>query len=390
MNIPFAIFLAIVILIISCLCLIAISTHFVLKAGKTIGEKLGIEFKNVNAFRKLSKTQVVAFDKAGIITEGNPVVTEIFSADHFTMSGYAVGGYSDDELLEVAASLASKSDHKLAKAITKYTNEMIVELDSVVTNFKEYPGKGLEAEVDGVLIRGGNLDFIEEKVVVSPEVKTRADDLVALGKNLVFFSKGKRLLGIIAITDKIKDDSKQAITGLVDMGIKAVMMSRDHGVTEMSIGNLAGIDRVIAGIPLAEKENAIRVISYIGRVALVEDASSRTEVYPDVYSSIAIGADVNDAKDADDVIIAEKSLLYAERAIMLSRKIVKILSINRFCACFLDIICVPFLAIKIFEAFGLSASIVFVAAAMIITLALVLFNTLKIRNFGFTDTKTKE
>ena len=257
-------------------CALKLSTIYPIKIGMKKARENGIVFNDETDIEGAGKTEIVAVDNAGIITEAVPIVSDVSSADHFTMSGYAVGGYSDDELVEVAAVLTSRSAHPVAKAITKYTNEMIVELDNILTNFKEHPGIGLEGEIDGIPVRGGTLKFIEENVPVSSEVSNRAHELSQEGESVVFFSKGKRLLGLISLSNKIKIDSIKSIVELKHLGLKVILLSADQEETAKAIADKVGADDSITYAFSEGKEEKIKELSEKAKIYYVNSENNES------------------------------------------------------------------------------------------------------------------
>lgn len=226
----------------------------------------GISFKTPAAFLETAKIQMVVLDKETPFTKGNPVVTDVCSADHFTKSGYSVGGFSDDELLEVAALLEKNCEEGSARAIVKYADELLIDDESEISNFRAYPGNNLEAELEGLLIRGGTQSFVKEKVTIPPEICLRAEELAAQGKTITFFSKGKRLLGMIAVSDPIKEGTKEAVSELQNMGIRTVIVSEYDKLTAAAVSKSVGADVVISEIS-PERENDIkRKLSGIGKI----------------------------------------------------------------------------------------------------------------------------
>ena len=382
----FALSRAIAVLVISCPCALGLATPVAIMVGNGVAAKNGIMFKTAASLENAGRTQIIALDKTGTITKGEPLVTDVFSADHIYMSGYNAGVFEgDDELLETAQILESRSEHPLAKAIIKHTHDLYIETDVDVENFKIYPGNGLEGEVDGVLYRGGNRQFIEENVVIPPEIKERALALADQGKTPLYFSKGKRLLGLIAVADTIKEDSAQAISELKKMGIRVVMLTGDNENTAKTIAEQAGVDKVIAGVLPEGKEEIIRKLSEFGKVAMVGDGINDAPALTRADTGIAIGAGTDVAIDAADVVLMKNSLLDVSAAIRLSRKTLKNIHENLFWAFFYNVIGIPLAAGAYYHAFGLSLSPMFGAAAMSLSSFFVVTNALRLNLFNIRD-----
>lgn len=382
----FALSRAIAVLVISCPCALGLATPVAIMVGNGVAAKNGIMFKTAASLENAGRTQIVALDKTGTITKGEPLVTDVFSADHISMSGYNAGVFEgDDELLGTAQILESRSEHPLAKAIIKHTHDLYIETDVDVENFKIYPGNGLEGEVDGVLYRGGNRQFIEENVVIPQEIKERALALADQGKTPLYFSKGKRLLGLIAVADTIKEDSAQAISELKKMGIRVVMLTGDNENTAKTIAEQAGVDKVIAGVLPDGKEEIIRKLSEFGKVAMVGDGINDAPALTRADTGIAIGAGTDVAIDAADVVLMKNSLLDVSAAIRLSRKTLKNIHENLFWAFFYNVIGIPLAAGAYYHAFGLSLSPMFGAAAMSLSSFFVVTNALRLNLFNIRD-----
>ncbi len=382
----FALSRAIAVLVISCPCALGLATPVAIMVGNGIAAKNGIMFKTAASLENAGRTQIVALDKTGTITKGKPLVTDVFSADHITMSGYNAGVFGgDEELLEAARVLESRSEHPLAKAIIKYTSELYIETGLELDNFKVYPGNGLEGEIDGIILRGGNREFIEEKVAIPPEINERASTLSQQGKTPLYFSKGKRLLGIIAVADTIKEDSAMTINELKNMGIKVVMLTGDNENTAKTIAKEAGVDHVIAGVLPDGKEAIIRRLSEYGKVAMVGDGINDAPALTRADTGIAIGAGADVAIDAADVVLMKNSLLDVSAAIRLSRKTLKNIHENLFWAFFYNVIGIPLAAGAYYHAFGLSLSPMFGAAAMSLSSFFVVTNALRLNLFNIKD-----
>ena len=384
---PFALSRAIAVLVISCPCALGLATPVAIMVGNGVAAKNGIMFKTATSLENLGKTKIIALDKTGTITKGEPVVTDVFSAANLTHSGYSLENLNDNELLRVASVLESRSEHPLAKAVTTYVKELMLESEYDVDNFKISPGNGLEGDMDGVTIRGGNLSFVENYVVVSPEIKTRAKELAMDGKTPLFFSKGKRLLGIIAVADEIKDDSREAISKLKNLGMHVVMLTGDNRETADAIGKQAGVDEIVAGVLPEGKEAVIKKLSEKGKVAMVGDGINDAPALTRADTGIAIGAGTDVAIDAADVVLMKNSLIDVAGAIRLSRATLKNIHENLFWAFFYNVIGIPLAAGAYYHTFGLSLSPMFGAAAMSLSSFFVVTNALRLNLFKMNDSK---
>ncbi len=390
-DFPFSLSRAIAVLVISCPCALGLATPVAIMVGNGMAAKNGIMFKTASALENAGKTKIIALDKTGTITKGEPVVTDIFTSEHFSSSGYSIGGLSEDELLETAAALERKSEHPLAKAVVKYTDENIFDIEDEVKDFKAYPGNGLEGYYNGHLVRGGNLEFIKEKVVVSPEIELRAKELSQEGKTPLFFSKANSLLGLIAVADTIKEDSARAISELKNLGIHVVMLTGDNEMTARAIGKKAGVDEIVAGVKPEGKAMVVKELSKKGMVAMVGDGINDAPALTTADIGIAIGAGTDVAIDAADVVLMKDSLLDAAGAIRLSRQTLKNIHENLFWAFFYNVLGIPLAAGAYYHAFGLSLSPMIGAAAMSLSSFFVVTNALRLNLFNLKDsTKDKK
>ncbi|WP_026487839.1 heavy metal translocating P-type ATPase [Butyrivibrio sp. XBB1001] len=384
-SFPFSLSRAIAVLVISCPCALGLATPVAIMVGNGMAAKNGIMFKTASALENAGKTKIIALDKTGTITKGEPVVTDVFTAEHFSSSGYSIGRLSEDELLETAAALEKKSEHPLAKAVVKYTDEIIVDLEEEVTDFKAYPGNGLEGYFNGNLVRGGNLEYIKENAIVSPEVELRAKELSKEGKTPLFFSKGNALLGIIAVADTIKEDSATAVSQLKNLGIHVVMLTGDNEMTARAIGQKAGVDEIVAGVKPEGKAQVVKELSKKGMVAMVGDGINDAPALTTADLGIAIGAGTDVAIDAADVVLMKDSLLDAAGAIRLSRQTLKNIHENLFWAFFYNVLGIPLAAGAYYHAFGLSLSPMIGAAAMSLSSFFVVTNALRLNLFDIKD-----
>ena len=390
-DFPFSLSRAIAVLVISCPCALGLATPVAIMVGNGMAAKNGIMFKTASALENTGKTKIIALDKTGTITKGEPVVTDIFTSEHFSSSGYSIGGLSEDELLETAAALEKKSEHPLAKAVVKYTDENIFDIEDEVKDFKAYPGNGLEGYYNGHLVRGGNLEFIKERAIVSPEIELRAKELSQEGKTPLFFSKANSLLGLIAVADTIKEDSARAISELKNLGIHVVMLTGDNEMTARAIGKKAGVDEIVAGVKPEGKAMVVKELSKKGMVAMVGDGINDAPALTTADIGIAIGAGTDVAIDAADVVLMKDSLLDAAGAIRLSRQTLKNIHENLFWAFFYNVLGIPLAAGAYYHAFGLSLSPMIGAAAMSLSSFFVVTNALRLNLFNLKDsTKDKK
>ena len=297
-SVGFALARGISVLVISCPCALGLATPVAIMVGNGVGAKHGILFKTAVSLEEAGKVDIVALDKTGTITNGQPKVTDILPVD----------GISEQELLETAFSLEKKSEHPLAKAIVEYGEEKNFTV-SVVDNFKAVPGNGLTGTLNEETLIGGNLLFIEKSLSISKELKHSAEQLASAGKTPLFFAKENRLLGMIAVADVIKEDSPQAIKELKAMGIHVVMLTGDNERTAKAIGEQAGVDNVIAGVLPDGKESVIQALGKKGKVAMVGDGINDAPALTRADVGIAIGAGTDVAMDAADVVLMKSKLL---------------------------------------------------------------------------------
>ncbi len=378
---------AIAVLVISCPCALGLATPVAIMVGNGIGAKNGIMFKTAASLENAGKTQIVALDKTGTITKGEPVVTDVFSEASITSSGYSASKYAsvDDELLSVAGMLEAKSEHPLAKAITGYVSENGIDIDDEITDFKAVFGNGLEANYNGTVIRGGKREFIEKYAQINGEMQEKALSFAREGKTPMFFAKDKKLIGIIAVADTIKEDSAKAISELKNMGIKVVMLTGDNETTAKAIGEKAGVDEIVAGVLPDGKEDVIRQLSERGKVAMVGDGINDAPALTRADTGIAIGAGTDVAIDAADVVLMKSSLLDVSGAIRLSRATLRNIHQNLFWAFFYNAIGIPLAAGCYIKLFGWALSPMFGAAAMSLSSFFVVTNALRLNLFNIHD-----
>ena len=363
------------VLVISCPCALGLATPVAIMVGNGLGAKNGILFKTAASLEAAGRTQIVALDKTGTITSGEPKVTDILPAE----------GVSETELLTLAAALERKSEHPLAKAVLACTDAQKLTAPEV-SGFAALPGNGLAAKLDDVEIFGGNASFIGTKVTVPAQLQEKAAALSAQGKTPLFFGGAGRLLGIIAVADTIKEDSPQAIRELQTMGIRVVMLTGDNQRTADAIGRQAGVDEVIAGVLPDGKEAVIRQLQASGKVAMVGDGINDAPALTRADTGIAIGAGTDVAIDAADVVLMNSKLSDVPAAIRLSRAALRNIHENLFWAFIYNIIGIP-LAAGVFIPFGLTLNPMFGAAAMSLSSFCVVSNALRLNLFDVHSTK---
>lgn len=363
------------VLVISCPCALGLATPVAIMVGNGLGAKNGILFKTAASLEAAGRTQIVALDKTGTITSGEPKVTDILPAE----------GVSETELLTLAAALERKSEHPLAKAVLACTEAQQLSAPEV-SDFTALPGNGLAAKMDGVEIFGGSASFIGTKVTVPAPLQEKAAALSAQGKTPLFFGGAGRLLGIIAVADTLKEDSPRAIRELQAMGIRVVMLTGDNQHTADAIGRQAGVDEVIAGVLPDGKEAVIRQLQAYGKVTMVGDGINDAPALTRADTGIAIGAGTDVAIDAADVVLMNSRLSDVPAAIRLSRAALRNIHENLFWAFIYNIIGIP-LAAGVFIPFGLTLNPMFGAAAMSLSSFCVVSNALRLNLFDVHSTK---
>ena len=363
------------VLVISCPCALGLATPVAIMVGNGLGARNGILFKTAASLEAAGRTQIVALDKTGTITSGEPRVTDILPAE----------GVSESELLTLAASLEQKSEHPLAKAVLAYAETETIACPDV-TDFAALPGNGLSARLDGMEIYGGNAEFIATKASVPAELQAEAARLAAEGKTPLFFGGAGRLMGVIAVADTLKEDSPRAIRELQNMGIRVVMLTGDNQRTADAIGRQAGVDEVIAGVLPDGKEAVIRRLQESGKVAMVGDGINDAPALTRADTGIAIGAGTDVAIDAADVVLMNSRLSDVPAAIRLSRATLRNIHENLFWAFIYNIIGIP-LAAGVFIPFGLTLNPMFGAAAMSLSSFCVVSNALRLNLFDLHSTK---
>ena len=374
-ELGFALARGISVLVISCPCALGLATPVAIMVGNGLGAKNGILFKTAASLEAAGRTQIVALDKTGTITSGEPKVTDILPAE----------GVTESELLTLAASLEQKSEHPLAKAVLAYAETETIACPDV-TNFTALPGNGLSAKLDSMEIFGGSASFIATKVEVPEALQNDAAALSAQGKTPLFFGGAGRLMGVIAVADTIKEDSPRAIQELQNMGIRVVMLTGDNQRTADAIGKQAGVDEVIAGVLPDGKEAVIRKLQESGKVAMVGDGINDAPALTRADTGIAIGAGTDVAIDAADVVLMNSKLSDVPAAIRLSRATLRNIHENLFWAFIYNIIGIP-LAAGVFIPLGLTLNPMFGAAAMSLSSFCVVSNALRLNLFDVHSTK---
>ena len=363
------------VLVISCPCALGLATPVAIMVGGGLGAKNGILFKTAASLEETGRIEIVALDKTGTITSGEPKVTDILPAE----------GVSAEELLRLANTLERKSEHPLAKAILEYAKEQNVSAEEVA-DFQALPGNGLTARLDGKALCGGNDTFIGTTAPVSAEMKAQAAALAEAGKTPLWFSYAGRLLGVVAVADVIKEDSPQAVRELQNMGIRVVMITGDNERTAKAIGAQAGVDQVIAGVLPDGKEREIRKLKTEGKVAMVGDGINDAPALTRADIGVAIGAGTDVAIDAADVVLMKSRLSDVPAAIRLSRATLRNIHENLFWAFFYNTIGIP-LAAGVFIPLGLTLNPMFGAAAMSLSSFCVVSNALRLNLFKLRDAR---
>ena len=373
-SVGFALARGISVLVISCPCALGLATPVAIMVGNGMGAKHGIMFKTAVSLEEAGKMDIVALDKTGTITSGEPKVTDIILAE----------AKSEQELLALACSLEKKSEHPLARAI----NERAL-ADGItageVDDFVALPGNGLSGIYEGSELCGGNANFIGSVAVVSDEIRAKAEKLAEAGKTPLYFSRDGKLLGIVAVADVIKEDSPRAVKELQNMGIRVVMLTGDNERTAKAIGAQAGVDEVIAGVLPEGKESVIRFLKEQGKVAMVGDGINDAPALTRADIGIAIGAGTDIAIDAADVVLMKSRLSDVPAAIRLSRATLSNIHENLFWAFFYNVIGIPLAAGIWYPLFGLKLNPMFGAAAMSLSSFCVVTNALRLNLFQMYD-----
>lgn len=363
-SVGFSLTRAISVLVISCPCALGLATPVAIMVGNGKGAKSGILFKTASSLEMAARTQIVALDKTGTITKGEPEVTDIIG---------------EENLLQIAYSLEKKSEHPLAKAIVKYGEENgISALET--TDFVIFAGGGLKASLEEETICGGNADYVKKYVDISAEFLEKANKIASEGKTPIFFAKGKQVLGIIAVADKIKTDSTKAIEELKRMGIRTVMLTGDNKLSAETIAKQVGIEEVFAELKPEQKEKAIVNLQKEGKVSMVGDGINDAPSLTRADIGIAIGAGTDVAIDAADIVLVNSNVSDVGAAIRLSRATLKIIRENLFWAFIYNVICIP-VAAGAFVWAGLTLNPMIGAAAMSLSSFCVVTNALRLNFF---------
>ncbi|MDO4561744.1 MAG: heavy metal translocating P-type ATPase [bacterium] len=373
-SVGFALARGISVLVISCPCALGLATPVAIMVGSGMGAKNGILFKNAVSLEEAGKVQIVALDKTGTITAGEPKVTDVLPA----------AGVKEEELLRLASALEQKSEHPLARAILQKAKELGLPAEEAA-EFQALPGNGLTARWRGQAAKGGNYKFIREQAAVPAEMRERAERLAEAGKTPLFFSLDGALAGIIAVADVIKEDSEKAIGELKNMGIHVVMLTGDNERTARAIGREAGVDEVIAGVLPEGKESVIRRLKEKGAVAMVGDGINDAPALTRADIGIAIGAGTDVAIDAANVVLMKSRLADVPAAIRLSRATLRNIHENLFWAFFYNIIGIPLAAGLFIRLLGWQLNPMFAAAAMSLSSFCVVTNALRLNFFKMYD-----
>ena len=381
-TIGFALARGISVLVISCPCALGLATPVAIMVGNGMGAKNGILFKTAVSLEETGKMQIIALDKTGTITSGEPKVTDLIPAKEV----------NEEELLTMAYHLEEKSEHPLARAVIARAEELglpeqIARQEGApeLAEFQAVAGNGLSGRLGGDLLVGGNLKFIQENAQVPESMRRQAEGLAEEGKTPLFFSRNGQLTGIIAVADVIKEDSPQAVKELQNMGIHVVMLTGDNERTAKAIGRQAGVDEVIAGVLPDGKESVIRALKKKGKVAMVGDGINDAPALTRADMGIAIGAGTDIAIDAADVVLMKSRLSDVPAAIRLSRATLRNIHENLFWAFFYNVIGIPLAAGVWFPMFGLTLNPMFGAAAMSLSSFCVVTNALRLNWFRMHD-----
>ncbi len=369
-SVGYALARGISVLVISCPCALGLATPVAIMVGNGVGAKHGILFKTAVSLEEAGKVQIVALDKTGTITCGEPKVTDILPSE----------GIAPEALLSMAVSLEQKSEHPLAKAILEYGKEQNLQI-AEVTEFQALPGNGLTAVLDGHTLYGGNASCIAKAARIPDAMQAKAQELANAGKTPLFFSRDDVFLGMIAVADVLKEESPEAIRQLRNMGIQVVMLTGDNEQTAKAIGKQAGVDHVIAGVLPDGKEAVIRKLSKQGKVAMVGDGINDAPALTRADIGIAIGAGTDVAIDAADIVLMKSRLTDVPAAIRLSRAALRNIHENLFWAFIYNIIGIPLAAGVWIPLFGWKLNPMFGAAAMSLSSFCVVTNALRLNLF---------
>lgn len=374
-TVGYALARGISVLVISCPCALGLATPVAIMVGNGMGARKGILFKTAASLEETGKTQIAVLDKTGTITKGEPKVTDVIPFE-----------ITENELLKYAYSIEAKSEHPLAKAIIVKAEELSL-IPYEVTDFKAESGNGLSAEYNGKRIIGGSKKYISSLINISNDISSRADSLSEEGKTPLFFMKGDKLLGIIAVADVIKEESPQAIKQLQNMGIKVVMLTGDNERTAKTVGKLAGVDEVIAGVMPDGKEKVVAELKKQGKVLMVGDGINDAPALTRADIGMAIGSGTDIAIDAADVVFMKSKLTDVPAAVRLSRKTLRNIHENLFWAFIYNVIGIPLAAGVWIPLLGWQLNPMFGAAAMSLSSFCVVTNALRLNFFDITNPK---
>ena len=374
-TVGYALARGISVLVISCPCALGLATPVAIMVGNGMGARKGILFKTAASLEETGKTQIAVLDKTGTITKGEPKVTDIIPF-----------GISENELLQYAYSIETKSEHPLAKAVIAKAQEIGL-VPYEITDFKAESGNGLSGEYNGEKIIGGSKKYISSLINISNDISSRADSLSEEGKTPLFFMKGDKLLGIIAVADVIKDESPQAVKELQNMGIKVVMLTGDNERTAKAVGKLAGVDEVIAGVMPDGKEKVVAELKKQGKVLMVGDGINDAPALTRADIGMAVGSGTDIAIDAADVVFMKSKLTDVPAAVRLSRKTLRNIHENLFWAFIYNVIGIPLAAGVWIPLLGWQLNPMFGAAAMSLSSFCVVTNALRLNFFDITNPK---
>lgn len=374
-TVGYALARGISVLVISCPCALGLATPVAIMVGNGMGARKGILFKTASSLEAAGKIQIAVLDKTGTITKGEPKVTDVIPF-----------GISENELLQYAYSIETKSEHPLAKAVIAKAQEIGL-VPYEITDFKAESGNGLSGEYNGEKIIGGSKKYISSLINISNDISSRADSLSEEGKTPLFFMKGDKLLGIIAVADVIKEESPQAIKQLQNMGIKVVMLTGDNERTAKAVGKLAGVDEVIAGVLPDGKEKVVAELKKQGKVLMVGDGINDAPALTRADIGMAIGSGTDIAIDAADVVFMKSKLTDVPAAVRLSRKTLRNIHENLFWAFIYNVIGIPLAAGVWIPLLGWQLNPMFGAAAMSLSSFCVVTNALRLNFFDITNPK---
>lgn len=358
---------AISVLVISCPCALGLATPVAIMVGNGVGARRGVLFKNAVSLEQAGKIQIMALDKTGTITMGQPQVTDIYTAE----------GVEKEQLLHLAASLEAGSEHPLARAVMKKAKDKKINTDAV-TDFRVLPGNGVQAVWEEQTLLGGSLHFIRKQMKVEPELAEVSDHMAEQGKTPLLFAKNNQVIGILGVEDTVKEDSKEAIEALKEMGITTVMLTGDNEKTARAIAEKVGVDHRVAGVLPDGKEQVIRQLKKQGTVAMVGDGINDAPALVQADIGIAIGAGTDVAVDAADIVLMKSNLMSAVEAVRLSQSTLKNIHENLFWAFFYNVLGIPLAAGVFYPLFGILLNPMFGAAAMSLSSFCVVSNALRL------------